>query len=91
MVSNIHYYFIYDNNEEFKYHLDILCKIFGYEILQNLNNDTVEGIVDIKLGSINEIELFDLLINYKDDELRILKIADELVIGTDRALNEIGL
>lgn len=87
----VNYCFVYDDNDEFKYHLDILCDVFGYEIEESLKDDIDEKIVTIKLNSINEVDIFNLLTNYEGEELRILKIEDELLIGTDKALNEMGL
>lgn len=87
----INYCFVYDNNEDYKYNLDILCDIFGCEILVDLKNDISEKFVTIKLNSIDETKIFNLLTDYEGEELRILKIEDEILIGTDRTLNEMGL
>lgn len=89
MNKNITFYFTYNNNDEYKHNLDILTEVFGHEILQTLK-ENIDGIVSVQIQKCNEIQLFELLQEFDNDELRILLIADDLIIGTDRHLNIIG-
>ena len=89
MNKNITFYFTYNNNDEYKHNLDILTGVFGCEILQTLK-ENIGGIVSVQIQKCNEIQLFELLQEFDNDELRILLIANDLIIGTDRHLNIIG-
>lgn len=89
MDKNILFYFTYNNNDEYKHNLDILTEVFGCEILQTLKGN-ICGIVSVQIQKCNEIQLFELLQKFDNDELRILLIENDLIIGTDRHLNIIG-
>lgn len=91
MNFEIEYYFTYNDNDEYKLNLDILVDVFGEYILNNINDDASEKIVDIKLNEFNSDHMIDLLCAFDQDEIRVLLIADTLIIGTDRHLNEMGL
>ena len=89
MNFEIEYYFTYNDNDEYKYNLDILVDVFGKYILNNIKDDKSEKIVDITLDKFNSDHMIDLLCAFDQDEVRMLFIADTLIIGTDRHLNEI--
>ncbi|HBF2708917.1 TPA: hypothetical protein KO123_002310 [Clostridioides difficile] len=89
MEEEIIFYFVYSNNDEYKHHLDILIGVFGDKILDNIKDDNSEKIVSIRLDKFDSDNLFDLLAEYDENELRMLRIADDLIIGLHSHLQKV--
>ena len=68
--------------------LKTLAEIFGEEIRETLKTGS-EKIAHVKLKECNEKHLFNLLREFDEDELRVLLVADEMIIGTARCLDYI--
>lgn len=84
------FHFIYNSLEELYKAGFIIGSVFGSEYCSILNIDKDESIGTITIPCITQ-ELIETLYDYYDDEIRILFINDELIIGTDKHLNEMGL
>lgn len=89
-MCEVSFYFTYNNNDEYKTKLDILCEVFEYIILEDVDDNKYKNAVKIKLNQIDERKMF-YLISYYNSSLRISKIGNELIIGIDKELDKIGL
>lgn len=89
-MCEVSFYFTYNNNDEYKTKLDILCEVFGYIILEDVDDNKYKNAVKIKLNQIDERKMF-YLTSYYNSSLRISKIGNELIIGIDKELDKIGL
>ena len=89
MGNNISFYFTYENEQERDNVINTLAEIFGKEIRGTLRDGSSEKIAHIKLKECNDQHLSNLLREFDKDELRVLLVADELIIGTARCLDYI--
>lgn len=87
MNKSISFYFTYETEEEREQIVERLVEVFGEYVKPTLRDDNSEKIAHVKLKGCNEENLFDLLREFDGDELRVLFVADELIIGTARCLD----
>lgn len=90
MKKLVNFYFTYKDNEEYEYHIGVIKDVFGANAIDNLDIHTSEKYASIGLDTLNETQIFELLQEYDEDELRIVFIADTLIVGTNKVLSELG-
>ena len=90
MEKEIKFYFVYSDNDEYKYKLDLLYEVFGEGGIYEIRDDFNEKIVSVFIENLNSEHLIEL-INSFEDNLKILYIADSLILGTNSDIEDIGL
>lgn len=86
-MNDIKLYFTYSDKNDYNKHIDIVNECFS---VITISCDDTEKIASVYLNEFNSSSISDYLSEF-DDELRIIYIADMLIMGLDSMLCEVGL
>lgn len=92
-MNNIYFQIVFVSEEDYIEQMQKLESIFSNLRLCNIKKDTSEGFATIQLDNITFNNIISLLTDADDlyDDIRIKMVADDIIIGFDSVLTELGI